>query len=101
MTGTEERVVPVAKVAAGIVAPALDRSSREERAAARRRSGLGCPIAVWSPDVPSTMAGTLTGALAWQHWRGMALAAPAATVSLLVVWATVRRGDAASDLRDL
>jgi uncharacterized membrane protein YoaK (UPF0700 family) len=45
------------------------------------------------------LAGAVTGAFAWQHWRVMALAAPAATVSLLAVWSTVRRGDAGRDPR--
>jgi uncharacterized membrane protein YoaK (UPF0700 family) len=56
------------------------------RGAIRWRSTLPY-AAMWS----GFLAGAVTGALAWQHWRVAALAAPAATVSLLAVWAAARR----------
>jgi uncharacterized membrane protein YoaK (UPF0700 family) len=37
------------------------------------------------------LAGAVTGALAWQHWRAVAFAAPAAAVSALALWAAVVR----------
>jgi uncharacterized membrane protein YoaK (UPF0700 family) len=59
------------------------------RGATRWRSTLPY-AAMWG----GFLAGAVTGALAWQYWRVAALAAPAATVSLLAVWTTVRRAEA-------
>jgi len=64
------------------------------RGAIRWRSTLPY-AAMWG----GFLGGAVTGAFAWQHWRVAALAAPAATVSLLAVWATVLRRDAGGDQR--
>lgn len=64
------------------------------RGAIRWRAALPY-AAMWG----SFLAGAVTGALAWQHWRVAAVATPAATVSLLAVWTTVRHRDAGGDQR--